>query len=259
MLNVFYKYQGTGNDFIIIDNRCNSFDKNNATLISKLCHRRFGIGADGLILLQNHEHLDFEMVYFNSDGRLSSMCGNGGRCIVAFANFLGIIENETLFMAVDGEHHARITENGSIELQMKDVSEVVSSNSHLFLDTGSPHHVQIVKDLDNLDVKHEGALIRYSELYDASGSNINFVETMPGGFKVRTYERGVEDETLSCGTGVTAVALAMYHAAHTSNETVQIQTKGGELKVKFHKKGDGYENIWLIGPAEQVFKGKITC
>jgi len=255
----FYKYQGTGNDFVIMDNRRSNFDKNNARLIEELCDRRFGIGADGLILLEDHQQLDFEMVYFNADGHLSSMCGNGGRCIVAFAKFLGLVDNDTHFMAVDGEHHARITNQGDVELQMSDVLDIQSFDNHMFLDTGSPHHVQMVNDLDSFDVRHEGSQLRYGKLYEAAGSNINFVEAQPYGFKVRTYERGVENETLSCGTGVTAVALAMHHASYTSDMAVQIQTKGGKLLVKFTKRDGGYRDIWLVGPAKQVFKGDIVC
>jgi len=257
MTYTFYKYQGTGNDFILIDNRLNVFDKNNANLVAAFCDRRFGIGADGLILLENHSELDFSMVYFNSDGHTSSMCGNGGRCIVSFAKFLGIIQEQTAFMAIDGIHHARIDINGIVELQMADVPEVEVFQDHLFLDTGSPHHIQLTDGLDELDVKVEGSNIRHSQLYGTAGSNINFVEQYKEAFKVRTYERGVEDETLSCGTGVTAVALAMHFSGATVNREVILKTRGGQLKVRFDPLEEGYVNVWLIGEAKQVFKGAI--
>ena len=200
MLLTFYKYQGTGNDFIMVDNRLNSFPKENTQLIEQLCDRRFGIGADGLILLENHTTYDFKMVYFNSDGNESSMCGNGGRCLVAFAKQLGIIEATAEFEAVDGYHFAKIIGDDLVSLQMKDVDRIAVHQDYSFLNTGSPHHVQLVSDLKNLDVKTEGAKIRYSDLYGKAGSNINFVNQIENDiFAVRTYERGVEDETLSCG------------------------------------------------------------
>jgi diaminopimelate epimerase len=259
MNHVFYKYQGTGNDFIIIDNRLQLFDKNNAKMIASLCDRRFGIGADGLILLEDHEELDFEMVYFNSDGHPSSMCGNGGRCIVAFAQFLGIIENSTSFMAIDGLHRANINSEGLVELQMQDVLEIKKFKDHCFLDTGSPHHVQMIDHIDDINVKKVGAAIRYGDLYDDSGSNVNFVEQTQDGFRVRTYERGVEDETYSCGTGVTAVALAMHHLGKNKQNMATLITQGGPLKVVYDVEGNSYGNIWLIGPAIQVFKGEVKC
>lgn len=251
----FYKYQGTGNDFVMIDNRDNSFPKDNTDLVARLCDRRFGIGADGLILLENDSETDFRMVYYNSDGNQSSMCGNGGRCIVAFAKKLGIIQNETTFIATDGLHFATI-ENDIVSLQMKDVEEVTVFENYVFLDTGSPHHVVLVDDLKNLDVKIEGAKIRYSDLYGKVGSNVNFVkQTGENSFTIRTYERGVEDETLSCGTGATAVAIAMDRLKKTTSDEIHIRVMGGELKVSFHKT-DKYENVFLMGKAEYVFEGK---
>lgn len=255
----FYKYQGTGNDFIMIDNRSLAFDKNNTKLIAKLCHRRFGIGADGLILLENHDHLDFKMVYFNSDGNQSSMCGNGGRCIVAFAKFLGIINNETQFEAIDGLHKATV-DRDVVELHMQDVKEVETFSSHVFLNTGSPHHVQMQEQLEALNIKEVGSQIRYGEPYGQAGSNVNFVEQLDAeSFKVRTYERGVEDETYSCGTGVTAVAIAMHHIGKTQQQEVTLKTPGGNLTVKFENHQGVYTNIWLIGQAVQVFKGIVVC
>jgi diaminopimelate epimerase len=259
MKHTFYKYQGTGNDFIMVDNRTNIFPKNNTKLVEQLCDRRFGIGADGLILLENDESTDFRMVYYNSDGNQSSMCGNGGRCIVAFANALGIISAETEFIATDGPHHATIDENQIVSLRMKDVDEVLVYEDYVFMDTGSPHHVELVHDLPNLDVKGIGSNIRYSGLYGEKGSNVNFVSQLaPDKFSVRTYERGVEDETFSCGTGVTAVAIAMNILGKAETDTICLQTPGGELKVSFKQSGKEYTNVYLTGPASFVFKGEAA-
>lgn len=259
MTQTFYKYQGTGNDFVIIDNRSLKFNKANTALVTKLCDRRFGIGADGLILLENHDTVDFKMVYFNADGNESSMCGNGGRCITAFAKFLGVISNTTTFEAIDGMHNAEI-DGDLVKLQMKNVNSIENHESHLFLDTGSPHHVQMVSDLENLDVKTKGSAIRHGQPYNEAGSNVNFVNKISDTvFGVRTYERGVEDETFSCGTGVTAVALAMHNSGQTTSDTITLNTSGGELQVAYQPTKDGYESIWLIGPAKQVFKGNVSC
>ena len=254
----FYKYQGTGNDFIMIDNRLNIFPKENTQFIEQLCDRRFGIGADGLILLENHTTYDFKMVYFNSDGNESSMCGNGGRCLVAFAKQLGIIEATAKFEAVDGYHYAKIIEDELISLQMKDVDRIAVHQDYSFLNTGSPHHVQLVSDLKNLDVKTEGAKIRYSDLYGKAGSNINFVHQLENDiFVVRTYERGVEDETLSCGTGATAVAIAMHHMDKTKSNSIDLQVEGGKLSVQFKENNGVYSDVFLVGPATFVFEGMI--
>ncbi|WP_460219225.1 diaminopimelate epimerase [Psychroserpens sp. MEBiC05023] len=253
----FYKYQGTGNDFVMIDNRQQDFNKNDTKHIAFLCDRRFGIGADGLILLEDHDTCDFKMVYFNADGKESSMCGNGGRCITAFANFLGVISTEATFEAIDGIHKATI-ENEIVSLQMQDVKAIEQHESHVFLDTGSPHHVQIESELKKLDVASLGRKIRFGAPYNEAGSNVNFVhKNTSDNFSVRTYERGVEDETYSCGTGVTAVALAMHYIGETEKNIITLKTEGGDLKVSFEKHGDGYNNIFLIGPAKQVFKGYI--
>jgi len=257
MTHTFYKYQGTGNDFVIIDNRQNSFIKDDSKLIAHLCDRRFGIGADGLILLEKHSEVDFKMVYFNADGNQSTMCGNGGRCIVAFANYLGLIGNNATFEAIDGLHNA-IIEGDLIKIQMQDVTQIQEIEQHVFLDTGSPHHVTSTNSLAQLNVKEEGAKIRYSELYSSKGTNVNFVEKVNNQtFAVRTYERGVEDETLSCGTGVTAVAIAMNYIGETQKNVITLNTKGGDLKVAFEKQGHTYANVWLIGTATQVYKGDI--
>lgn len=254
----FYKYQGTGNDFIMVDNRTDIFPKNDTKLINFLCDRRFGIGADGLILLENDTNTDFRMVYYNSDGNESSMCGNGGRCIVAFAKSLDMIENETDFIATDGPHRATIGDDGYISLQMKDVNAVSVYENYVFMDTGSPHHVEIVDDLETMDVKKVGATIRYSDSYGDKGSNVNFVSQCgTDNFSVRTYERGVEDETLSCGTGVTAVAIAMKVLGQTDADIIKLQTRGGQLEVSFLQDGKQFTEIFLTGPAKFVFKGTI--
>jgi len=254
----FSKYQGTGNDFILIDNRTLVFPKHNTHLIEHLCNRRFGIGADGLILLENDAETDFRMVYFNSDGNESSMCGNGGRCIVSFAKKLNLIDSTSEFIATDGLHKATILENKTIALQMKDVELVNIKPDYVFLNTGSPHHVVLVEDLHYLDVKNNGAAIRYSNLYGKEGSNVNFVTPISeNNFRIRTYERGVEDETLSCGTGATAVAIAMNAVEKTKANTIKIQVEGGELEVSFEKKDNQYCNVFLTGPAEFVYEGEI--
>jgi diaminopimelate epimerase len=254
----FYKYQGTGNDFVMIDNRLENFPKNNTKLIESLCDRRFGIGADGLILLENDNSTDFKMVYYNSDGNESSMCGNGGRCLVAFAKSLNVIDNKTTFIATDGLHNATVDENGIVSLQMKDVNEVKIETEYVFLNTGSPHHVTLVNDLENYDVKENGAKIRYSDLYGKVGSNVNFVNQISENhFALRTYERGVEDETLSCGTGATATAIAMNAIGKTNSNSIDINVEGGKLKVTFEKSSRGFEKVFLIGPATFVFEGEI--
>lgn len=252
----FYKYQGTGNDFVMIDNRALHFSKTNTEAIAHICNRRFGVGADGLILLENHSSLDFKMVYYNADGNESSMCGNGGRCIVQFAHFLGIIGECTSFEAIDGVHEARL--NGvEVSLKMSPVSALVDKGEACFLDTGSPHHVVLVDGVKDYDVYKEGQQIR-NEVYGVDGANVNFVSQVAANrFDVRTFERGVEDETLSCGTGVTAVALAMHYKELTLANEIMLETLGGTLKVSFEAHGEGYQNIYLTGPAKQVFKGVL--
>jgi len=255
----FYKYQGTGNDFVMIDNRLQNFPKENIALISQLCDRRFGVGGDGLILLENDENSDFKMVYFNSDGNQSTMCGNGGRCLVAFAKKMAVIDNHTSFNAIDGLHHATIENDGTVALQMIDVTSIKKEKEYSFLNTGSPHHVQLVDDLKNYNVKEQGATLRYGSLYGKEGSNINFVSKInENTFALRTYERGVEDETLACGTGATAVAIAMHENGLTSATAININVEGGELAVSFDKKDNLYSNVFLKGPAEFVFEGTIT-
>jgi diaminopimelate epimerase len=254
----FYKYQGTGNDFVMIDNRLRVFPKDNIELVAHLCDRRFGIGGDGLILLENDPETDFKMVYYNSDGNQSSMCGNGGRCLVAFAKKLNVIQNSTLFIATDGLHHATIDEDGLVSLQMIDVSNVKITPDYVFMNTGSPHHVQLVDDLEHYNVKENGTRIRYSDLYGKEGSNVNFVQKIDETtFSLRTYERGVEDETLACGTGATAVAIAMNVLGKTNATAIDLNVEGGKLVVSFDERDGQFTNIFLKGPAEFVFKGEI--
>lgn len=254
----FVKYQGTGNDFVIIDDRNETFPASDQTLVERLCHRRFGVGADGLILLQNHPDYDFRMVYFNADGAEGSMCGNGGRCIVRFAHDLDLFKNKTRFLAVDGEHLAEV-QGEDIFLKMSNVTAIENRDEQLFLDTGSPHVVQFSDDLESFDVVGEGRTIRYSPTFQPGGTNVNFAQVVDGTtLFVRTYERGVEDETYSCGTGVTAVALVAHQQLHIPNP-VAIQTIGGNLRVSFNPKADGqFDGIYLIGPAKRVFSGTIT-
>ncbi|MDR0229929.1 MAG: diaminopimelate epimerase [Flavobacteriaceae bacterium] len=254
----FYKYQGTGNDFVMIDNRSNHFAKQDVELIGALCDRRFGIGGDGLILLEDDANYDFRMVYYNADGNESTMCGNGGRCIVAFAKQLGVIKDNCRFIAIDGEHTARIDEENNVALQMIDVDDIKLEDKYSFLNTGSPHHVQVVRDLEFYDVYKKGKAIRESDLYAPKGTNVNFVEQEgPNHFRIRTFERGVEDETLSCGTGATAVAIAMVALGKADCNEVRIDVEGGTLSISFDVINGKYTNVFLSGKAEFVFLGEI--
>ena len=257
MIIEFYKYQGTGNDFIMIDDREKEFDLTENDLIAALCERRMGIGADGLILLREHDTLDFEMIYFNADGKESSMCGNGGRCIIAFAQMLEMTGNETTFMAIDGEHKGRLMDDG-IYLQMQDVKKIEGVGDGLVLNTGSPHYIEMVDELDYIDVDKQGRKIRNTVPFKKDGINVNFVLDASE-LKVRTYERGVEAETLSCGTGVVATAIAMHYANCIEETLVNVKTKGGELTVSFEEFNGGYRNIWLSGEASMVFAGEFAC
>lgn len=254
----FVKFQGTGNDFIILDNRSNLYSSLREDQVRRLCDRRLGIGADGLMMLNQKAGYDFEMKYFNADGREGSMCGNGGRCLVKFAYQLGIHKSDYKFIAVDGEHEAEIDTDGIVSLKMKDVKTVRKKNGDFMLDTGSPHYVKLVNDVMDLDVYKKGHDIRYSKEYEQEGINVNFVEqTNDDKIIVRTYERGVEDETYSCGTGVTAAALVCYHNENGFND-VEVKTLGGNLSVEFDRTDDDqYHNIWLNGPAERVFEGSV--
>ena len=254
----FKKYQGAGNDFVIVDNRAETFiGRFDTELIQRMCDRRFGIGADGLMLLQNCAGYDFEMVYFNSDGRESTMCGNGGRCLAAFAASLGLLnKNRCHFIAIDGPHDAVIVRPDWVELRLGDVQEIENGAGFFCLNTGSPHYVRFVEDAQHLDVNAEGRAVRYSERFAAEGINVNFAEETAEGLLVLTYERGVEAETLSCGTGVTASALAYSLKMQQKGAvSVPIITKGGRLEVKFQVSDEGFSDVWLCGPAVEVFEG----
>lgn len=255
----FFKYQGTGNDFVILDNRDNKYSLLSEEQIKKICTRSKGVGADGLMLLNNNYSYDFEMKYFNADGKESSMCGNGGRCIIKFASFLGISKKTYQFKAIDGDHLAVIDDFGSVRLKMKDIKEVEIHSNYFLVDTGSPHYVEYVDDLELFDVYKKGHDIRNSVDFKQKGINVNFVEiNSPGNIFVRTYERGVENETLSCGTGVTAAAIVSAPNSNGFNK-VKVKTKGGPLLVEFEKLNEQqYENIWLCGPAEFVFSGSLN-
>ncbi len=254
----FYKYHGAGNDFIIIDNRDKSFEADNFSLIERMCDRRFGIGADGLMLLQDHPRYDFEMRYYNSDGHEASMCGNGGRCIVAFANKLGIIGGQTSFIAFDGEHRAKLENDGDVNLKMADVNSIEEDGNEYFLNTGSPHFVRFVDSLEGLDVYNEGRAVRYSNRFRECGTNVNFALLAKGLLTVYTYERGVEAETLACGTGITASALSAALRTGTAAGTFPVRAKGGNLSVSFERMKHGFTNIWLKGPVAFVFEGKLV-
>lgn len=256
----FYKYHGTGNDFILIDNRMRQFIPSQPG-IARLCKRHTGIGADGMILLERSQRADFSMRYFNADGREATLCGNGGRCITAFAASLGLIENKTVFAAVDGLHYAELTESPGgeqlVRLKMNDAGNIRETMGGKWIDTGSPHLVIFSDNLAEADVFTEGRMIRYNKVFSPDGVNVNFVEIQAEDIFVRTYERGVENETLSCGTGVVASALALAYDRKNMESPVSIKTKGGLLKVWFEKEKEAFKNIWLEGPVAFVYKGKI--
>ena len=255
----FYKYQGTGNDFVMIDGRSKNFVMPTEKQINKMCHRQFGIGADGLIVITKSKKADFEMLYFNADGKPGSMCGNGGRCTIAFANKLGIIKNKTQFLAYDGIHQGALNKE-NVTLNMTDVKGVDVKNLDYEINTGSPHYITFKKDVTQIDVFSEGQKIRYHKTYADTGINVNFVEVKKNELFVRTYERGVENETLSCGTGVTAAAIAFANLEKKhKNYTINIKTPGGKLKVSFKTKDHHYfKDIQLTGPAILVYQGQIN-
>ncbi|MDT7833022.1 diaminopimelate epimerase [Flavobacteriaceae bacterium S356] len=257
MILNFYKYQGAGNDFIFLDNRNGTFPKENKELIVHLCDRHFGIGADGLILIENHSETDFKMVYFNADSS-QTMCGNGARCAVAFAKKLGIINESANFTAYDGPHYAEVNDDGTISLEMIDVDQIDVLEDHVFTNTGTLHHIEVVNNLENYPVVELGRKIR-NEVYGAEGSNVNFIEqTNANTFLIRTYERGVEDETLACGTGVTAAAIAAHKIGKTTDTVVNLHAIGGNLQVSFDVTDGIYKNVVLTGPAQFVFQGTFN-
>lgn len=241
-----------------MDNRDGRYNDLSAEQIKQICDRRFGIGADGLMLLNEKQGYDFEMVYYNANGREGSMCGNGGRCMVRFAHEMGILKTQYNFLAVDGPHEAAIYDEGLVSVKMQDVSIIDSYKSDYVLNTGSPHFVALASDLETMDVVKEGKKIRFDKDFEKEGINVNFAEVQDdNSLFVRTYERGVEDETYSCGTGVTAAALVFFHNENGFN-SVDIKTIGGNLNVRFVRNTDGsYEHIWLKGPAKRVFEGDI--
>jgi diaminopimelate epimerase len=252
----FYKYQGTGNDFILLDETLVTNDLSQEQ-VAHLCHRHFGIGADGLIQLRKKTGFDFEMVYYNSDGNASSMCGNGGRCISQFAKDLGFVSGNTEFLASDGTHTAKFV-NGAIELKMIDTAMPEKFQNDFILNTGSPHYLQFVEKVKNVNVVESGAKIRYNNTFNAIGINVNFIEIIGDNtIFVRTYERGVEDETLSCGTGVTAAALTFASIQGKAVKEVSVQTLGGQLNVKFQSTENGFKAVWLCGPAAKTFEGQF--
>lgn len=254
----FYKYQGTGNDFVILENRTEKYSGLTTDQIKLICHRRFGVGADGLMLISKHANLDFEMQYYNADGLRGSMCGNGGRCIVKFAKDQGMYKVTYRFMAVDGMHEADIDMHEIIRLKMQNVNEVKLYPGYALLNTGSPHFVKFANNVADIDVVETGREIRYSKQFEKEGVNVNFAESIDeDSIYVRTYERGVEDETLSCGTGVTASALMFAHNSRGFNR-VEVKTPGGNLSVEYNKIDDEhFEHILLCGPAQMVYKGEI--
>jgi len=257
----FWKFQGNGNDFVILDGRLHHPELLTEQ-IKFICDRHYGIGADGLMILDNDPQTEFEMIYYNADGHLSSMCGNGGRCIAAFAYMMKIVGKKSIFKAFDGIHTALI--NGEIKkdksfdvsLSMNDISMIIKENDFYVINSGSPHYVEFVKKVAEIDVVKEGRNTRYSERFSPKGINVNFVEISNNRIFVRTYERGVEDETLSCGTGVTASAIATY--LETGKKEFSIHTTGGEFSVNFNEENGQFSSVWLNGPAELVFKGSIN-
>lgn len=256
MIIPFFKYNGTGNDFIMIDNRELHFDASNQTLIESLCQRHFGIGADGLILLEHHPDYDFKMVYFNSDGNESSMCGNGGRCIIQFAHDLKIIQEKTSFIAIDGPHDGIVLKD-RISLQMQNVTSITQTEKYTELNTGSPHYVEFMNEIPDDEFVPIARKIRQNPPFDLEGINVNFAKTIKDSIIMRTYERGVENETLACGTGATAVAIAAHKKGLISNTSIPVEVKGGHLTIDFESNNNQYSNIWLTGPATFVFEGKI--
>lgn len=256
----FFKYEGAGNDFVVLDDRKMQFPEKRTDLVKFICDRRFGIGADGLMLLRPKNGYDYNMIYFNADGNESTMCGNGGRCLAAFAHKLGIIDRKAVFMAADGIHEAELLSEDYVRLKMIDVTNVETGQDFYYLNTGVPHYVKFLPSIEKLDVFSEGRKIRYSERFASLGTNVDFVQEFPDHIAVRTYERGVENETLACGTGIVASVICdgirkgINHGTYSSN----VQAQGGQLKVTFFRNDNLITDIWLEGPAKFVFEGKIS-
>lgn len=254
----FTKYHGTGNDFILIDDRDEAFDLQNFKNIALLCNRHIGIGADGLIIIRKRSGYDFEMLYYNSDGNPSSMCGNGGRCAIHFASFLGLINKRAHFFAPDGAHNGEILSDGRIKLEMQNSSLPQKALGHWFINTGSPHFVELVQDVHLVDVRNKAPYIRHHEFFGKGGTNVNFIsQTNERIWQIRTFERGVEDETLSCGTGACAAALVVANLNNLLSGSITLETQCGFLEVNFQRKENGFENIELIGPVQAVFEGSF--
>jgi len=255
----FDKYHGAGNDFIVFDNRLKSYNDMLVNQLKKICDRHFGIGADGIILIESHSDADFEMIYYNSDGKLSSLCGNGGRCAVSFALRHNIIKTETIFMTADGLHKAYQIHPNQIRLQMQDVVDLIENDNAIIINTGSPHYVKLIQNCKKVDTNSQGAAIRFSEQFMPDGINVNFIQKdTPNRYHIRTYERGVENETLACGTGAVAAALAMHYMGESNGECkIELQTLGGLLTVDFDFINQTYTNIHLQGPADFVYSGII--
>jgi len=260
----FYKYHGAGNDFIMIDDRKNVIPKPEPKIIKRLCDRHFGIGADGVIILRESEKADFRMDYFNADGYPGTMCGNGGRCITVFAHRMGVIADSCTFEAADGLHKSTILPDERVMLELGDVRDIQHTETGYLLNTGSPHLVIFTDELASLDVFAQGRILREDKRFPG-GTNVNFVLTGPDGIEVRTYERGVENETLSCGTGVTASAIAAYLHREHCGESIDVKTRGGMLNVTFVPKRDAgdsgkvaFSGVHLTGPVTEVFEGTIN-
>lgn len=251
----FYKYHGAGNDFVIVHQSEISHELS-PDFVAHLCHRRLGIGADGLIVIEPHTQYDFYMRYFNADGKEATMCGNGGRCAVAFAREAGYVGSKTTFLAVDGQHYASFADDGEVLLQMQDVSGIQHIDDDVYMNTGSPHLVKFVQDLDQVDVFNEGKKWRYAKKFQPEGTNVNFISANEDYIRIRTYERGVENETLACGTGAVASAIAASNASGQNYKRYRLQAQGGMLTVEWENHDNGYyRNVFLKGPVRYVFSG----
>jgi diaminopimelate epimerase len=255
----FYKYEGAGNDFVVLDDRKMQFPEKRADLVKFICDRRFGIGADGLMLLRLKNGYDYNMIYYNADGNESTMCGNGGRCLAAFAHKLGIIGKKAVFTAADGVHEAELLSENYVRLKMIDVTHVETGKDYYYLNTGVPHYVKFLPSIEKLDVFNEGRKIRYSERFATEGTNVDFVQEYPDHIAVRTYERGVENETLACGTGIVAsvICTGIRKGINQNTFSSKVDALGGQLKVTFYRDDSLITNVWLEGPATFVFEGTL--